>query len=72
MVAAWDDFYGVWSRHRPAGRAWGATTNPHPDRGQVDVLESVRLGISPGGRAGLLWAQEARPLALRLQVRSGS
>ncbi|MBE7325732.1 hypothetical protein IEQ44_13850 [Nocardioides sp. Y6] len=70
-VVGWHNYYGVWARHRAPRASWGPTTTPHRDRGQVDVLESVRLGISPGGRPGLLWAQEERPLRLRYQLTLG-
>lgn len=65
LLAGWHDSYGIWTRFRPAGEPWHATTTPHPDRGQVDVLETLHAGVSPAGRPALLWEQEARPLRIR-------
>lgn len=65
MLAGWHNSYGMWTRFRPAGAPWHDTTTAQADRGQVDVLEAVHPGVSPGGQPALLWEQEERPLRVR-------
>ena len=65
VFVGWDNSYGLWGRYRPARRGWAPATTAQPDTG-VDVLESVRAQVLPGGDPVLLWAQEERPLRARV------
>ncbi|MBO0845239.1 MAG: hypothetical protein J2P22_07490 [Nocardioides sp.] len=61
---AWG-MYALHGCYRAHDGTWSNPVTLSPDAA-VDVLESVRAGVTPDGHAVLMWTQEARGLKVRI------